>query len=138
MRFSITALLRQPHDAKHSLPLVRNSYNEESFDSPKRDFDTYNDECNAKSTVRPLVRNKLGRIGGHAGSSGTENGLGQDVIQGKDSKSKREYIWGKVVDNFSKARAAVAAPKTKDFFPKNEPHHEVHAPVIGTDTLNNT
>lgn len=138
MRFSITALLRQPHDAKHSLSLVQNSCNEQSFDSPKPDFETYNDDCNVKSTVRPLVKNKLGRIEGHAGSSGTKKELGQDVFQGKDSKSKREYIWGKVVDNFSKARAAVAATRTKDLFPKSEPHHELHAPVIGTDTLNNT
>lgn len=138
MRFSIAALLRHPQDANRSLSLVGDLCNEQSFDNQKTTIETYNDESNVKSTVQPLVRNKLGRIGGQAGSNGTKNELGRDIIQDKDSKSKREYIWGKVVDNFSKARTAVAAIRTKDLYPKNEPHHLLHAPVIGTDTLNNS
>lgn len=133
MRLSITAWLRQPHDAMHNQSILQTEHTEHPMQFQKESFEEHSEGCGAKSTVRPSLRNRLGRMGGCAGSD-TKKGFTRGS---KDSKSKRRNIWGNFVNNVSRARAAIAGTGTKDYFPKNGPHQTPHAPVICTDTLNN-
>lgn len=132
MKFSIRALLRQPHDAdRSSLSLFRDVQHDQAFTPWSKHCEVSTSKYDTRSPLPSLKKPKFGRTRRHA-TIDSEQELGSDAPLTKDNEPEQQRIWSKIVDEYSKAKANIVGSRTKGLFKKNEPHHQPSTSVIQT------
>lgn len=126
---STAMLLGRPHAAVRSLSLLRDTYDDQAFESQSKKCGESTGKFQAKPSLRLSIRTTIIR---RKGGAADDTELAQVAIQDKTKEPKRQYIWSRIVKNL-KAKAAIVKCGTQRLFKKAERNSQTSASLISTE-----